>query len=81
MTNQDLKVESKKVIKKMQQALMENNINQWLAQIESDDDLVQQAQKQWFEVYRQKHQPEKVQFELLVEEQNKKKWNMNVKFL
>lgn len=68
MVNQeDLKAGSKKVIRKLEQALIENNKSQWLAQIETDDDLVLQAQNQWFQAYRQEHRPQKMQFELLAE--------------
>lgn len=70
---EELKAGSKKVIGELQQALMENNMNQWLAQIETDDDLVLQAQNQWFQAYRQEHHPQKVQFDLLVERPGKNK--------
>lgn len=70
MINQEIQAESRKVMEKLQQALEENNIELWLEQIETEDDLVLQAQNQWFQAYRQEHQPQKILFELIKEKQN-----------
>lgn len=71
MVNQEeIRVKSKKVMKELKQALKENNINLWLETIESEDDLVLQAQSQWFQAYRMEHQPDKVQFDILSEIQS-----------
>lgn len=63
--HEELRAGADEVIAQLQQALQENNMNQWLEQIESDDDFVVQAQNQWFQAYRQEHPPEQIQFEVL----------------